>query len=250
MLQDITADPVIQTPTPSIQTCQPQPVVPEPSPAPKPEKPKEMRNTYLAIPRQVTSNSPDDQKLPKMVILKTPTSEKNPVNFSEMSTINFDDLASASGVSIAERIKTSSKRRRSTKYSISELTESDDDEDRDDGDEDYDHYEEETSRRRSTNSRKRSRSTTSESSCASKKIKEEPVNSNSDRYRELRDKNNEASRRSRQNRKDKEKDMFRSLEDAERKNVQLKARAEELEKLVNSLRQLLLQVVLKKGSAA
>lgn len=248
---DVASDPVIPSTTSSIQLCQPQPVVPEPSQAPKPaEKPKEMqmRNTYLAIPRQVTSNSPEDQKLPKMVIIKTPTTEKSPVNFSEMSTINFQDLADAS-VSIAERIKTSSKRRRSTKYSISELTTSDD-EDRDDNDEDYDHYKEETSRRRFTNPRKRSRSTTSESSCASKKIKEEPVNSNNDRYRELRDKNNEASRRSRQNRKDKEKDMFKTLEDAERKNVQLKARAEELEKLVNSLRQLLLQVVLKKGGAA
>lgn len=158
-------------------------------------------------------------------------------------------------MSIAERIKTSAKRRRSTKYSISDLTGSDE-EDRDDGDDDYDAHEDETSWRRQVVPRKRSRSSTisSESSCYSggKKIKlEEPgCSSGNDRYRELRDKNNEASRRSRQNRKDKERSMFTALEEAERKNVRLKARAEELEKLVTSLRQLLLQVVLKKGGAA
>lgn len=65
-------------------------------------------------------------------------------------------------------------------------------------------------------------------------------------YRECREKNNEASRRSRMNKKAKESEMTRKATDLERDNKILKMKVEELEKLVTSMRNALLQSALKK----
>ncbi|XP_018368934.1 PREDICTED: uncharacterized protein LOC108764983 [Trachymyrmex cornetzi] len=65
-------------------------------------------------------------------------------------------------------------------------------------------------------------------------------------YRECREKNNEASRRSRMNKKAKESEMTRRATDLERDNKILKMKVEELEKLVTSMRNALLQSALKK----
>ncbi|GLV31997.1 hypothetical protein CBL_07756 [Carabus blaptoides fortunei] len=66
------------------------------------------------------------------------------------------------------------------------------------------------------------------------------------RYRELRDKNNEASRRSRLNRKMKEQHLEQEAADLETRNRKLKVRVTELDKLVNSMRNNLMQMLLKK----
>lgn len=65
-------------------------------------------------------------------------------------------------------------------------------------------------------------------------------------YRECREKNNEASRRSRMNKKAKESEMVRRATELERDNKILKMKVEELEKLVTSMRNTLLQSALKK----
>lgn len=65
-------------------------------------------------------------------------------------------------------------------------------------------------------------------------------------YRECREKNNEASRRSRMNKKAKESEMTRRATELERDNKILKMKVEELEKLVTSMRTALLQSALKK----
>lgn len=65
-------------------------------------------------------------------------------------------------------------------------------------------------------------------------------------YRECREKNNEASRRSRMNKKAKESEMSKRATELERDNKILKMKVEELEKLVTSMRNALLQSALKK----
>lgn len=65
-------------------------------------------------------------------------------------------------------------------------------------------------------------------------------------YRECREKNNEASRRSRMNKKVKESEMTRKAVQLERDNKILKMKVEELEKLVTSMRNALLRSALKK----
>lgn len=65
-------------------------------------------------------------------------------------------------------------------------------------------------------------------------------------YRECREKNNEASRRSRMNKKAKESEMSRRATELERDNKILKMKVEELEKLVTSMRNALLRSALKK----
>ncbi|XP_020288045.1 uncharacterized protein LOC109856731 isoform X2 [Pseudomyrmex gracilis] len=65
-------------------------------------------------------------------------------------------------------------------------------------------------------------------------------------YRECREKNNEASRRSRMNKKAKESEMAMRAVELERDNKILKMKVEELEKLVTSMRSALLQSALKK----
>ncbi|KAL1132124.1 hypothetical protein AAG570_010082 [Ranatra chinensis] len=67
-----------------------------------------------------------------------------------------------------------------------------------------------------------------------------------DRYRELRDRNNEASRKSRLNRKQKEIQMNQLAIQLEQQNVYLKNKADSLEKLVKKLRDTLMNIVLKK----
>lgn len=67
-----------------------------------------------------------------------------------------------------------------------------------------------------------------------------------DRYRELRDKNNEASRKSRQNRKAREGEMKEYAAKLERDNQTLKIKADEMERLVKKLREALLEAVVRK----
>ncbi|CAL1685392.1 unnamed protein product [Lasius platythorax] len=64
-------------------------------------------------------------------------------------------------------------------------------------------------------------------------------------YRECREKNNEASRRSRMNKKAKESEMSVRAIELERDNKVLKMKVEELEKLVTSMRNALLRSALK-----
>jgi hypothetical protein len=66
-----------------------------------------------------------------------------------------------------------------------------------------------------------------------------------DRYRELRDKNNEASRKSRQNRKTREHEMKEYAAKLASENQTLKIKADEMERLVKKLRQALLEAVVK-----
>jgi hypothetical protein len=66
-----------------------------------------------------------------------------------------------------------------------------------------------------------------------------------DRYRELRDKNNEASRKSRQNRKARDHDMKEYAVKLASDNQTLKIKADEMERLVKKLRQALLEAVVK-----
>lgn len=65
-------------------------------------------------------------------------------------------------------------------------------------------------------------------------------------YRESREKNNEASRKSRMNKKTKENEMTTKVVELERDNRVLKMKVEELEKLVTSMRSALLKSALKK----
>lgn len=65
-------------------------------------------------------------------------------------------------------------------------------------------------------------------------------------YRECREKNNEASRRSRMNKKAKESEMTIRAIELERDNRILKMKVEELEKLVTSMRSALLRSAMKK----
>ncbi|KAK1130905.1 hypothetical protein K0M31_017209 [Melipona bicolor] len=65
-------------------------------------------------------------------------------------------------------------------------------------------------------------------------------------YRESREKNNEASRKSRMNKKAKESEMAKKAIELERDNRILKMKVEELEKLVTSMRSALLKSALKK----
>jgi hypothetical protein len=66
-----------------------------------------------------------------------------------------------------------------------------------------------------------------------------------DRYRELRDKNNEASRKSRQTRKARERELKEVATKLERENESLKIKADEMERLVKKLREALLKAVIK-----
>jgi hypothetical protein len=66
-----------------------------------------------------------------------------------------------------------------------------------------------------------------------------------DRYRELRDKNNEASRRSRQNRKVRDIEMKAYAAKLVSDNQTLKIKADEMERLVKKLRQELLEAVVR-----
>ncbi|XP_039290919.1 uncharacterized protein LOC111063490 [Nilaparvata lugens] len=63
-----------------------------------------------------------------------------------------------------------------------------------------------------------------------------------DRYRELRDRNNEASKRSRMNRKSREMEMKEKAEEMERRNKFLKARANHLDKMVETFREVIFKL--------
>ncbi|XP_028146547.1 uncharacterized protein LOC114340034 isoform X2 [Diabrotica virgifera virgifera] len=66
------------------------------------------------------------------------------------------------------------------------------------------------------------------------------------KYRELRDKNNEASRKSRMKRKVKELEMDKEADELHNKNIKLKAQVEELEKMVNNFRDNLFKIMINK----
>lgn len=68
----------------------------------------------------------------------------------------------------------------------------------------------------------------------------------SGKYREMRDKNNEASRKSRHKRKLKECAQEGEAQQLEERNIKLKAQVAELEKTVNNFRTNLMQILLKK----
>lgn len=70
--------------------------------------------------------------------------------------------------------------------------------------------------------------------------------SESDRYRELRDRNNEASRKSRLTRKAREQELGKQAEALTKENQALKVKVEEMETLVKKLREALLQSMMKK----
>lgn len=70
--------------------------------------------------------------------------------------------------------------------------------------------------------------------------------SDASKYRDLRDKNNEASRKSRLKRKVKEKCLEKEADELEEKNIKLKAQVEQLEKMVNNFRNNLFKIMLKK----
>ncbi|KDR23256.1 hypothetical protein L798_07158 [Zootermopsis nevadensis] len=79
----------------------------------------------------------------------------------------------------------------------------------------------------------------------SKRSRQSSVDSDCDRYRELRDRNNEASRKSRQSRKVREGEMKETAGKLERENQSLKIKADEMERLVKKLREALLEAVMK-----
>jgi hypothetical protein len=106
-------------------------------------------------------------------------------------------------------------------------------------------YKEKGSSGRRTRRRKSSSSVSDESWTPSKMSRTSSVDSDCDRYRELRDRNNEASRKSRQNRKARESDMKEAAAKLERENQSLKVKADEMERLVKKLRQALLEAVIK-----
>ena len=64
-----------------------------------------------------------------------------------------------------------------------------------------------------------------------------------DKYRELRDKNNEASRRSRLNRKQRDLEMKKISEKLESENRKLRARADRMQKLVLDMREIILKTI-------
>lgn len=70
--------------------------------------------------------------------------------------------------------------------------------------------------------------------------------SDASKYRELRDKNNEASRRSRLKRKLKEQELENEADELYSKNIKLKAQVEELEKLVTKFREDLFKIMIRK----
>ncbi|KAJ8676454.1 hypothetical protein QAD02_012241, partial [Eretmocerus hayati] len=72
------------------------------------------------------------------------------------------------------------------------------------------------------------------------------IDDDDDSYREVREKNNEASRKSRMNKKAKEMEMAKKAVVLEKDNRILKMKVEELEKLVSSMRNALLRSALKR----
>jgi hypothetical protein len=98
---------------------------------------------------------------------------------------------------------------------------------------------------RSRRRKSSSSSISDESWTPSKRSRMSSVDSECGRYRELRDKNNEASRKSRQNRKARESEMKDVAAKLERENQSLKIKADEMERLVKKLREALLEAVIK-----
>jgi hypothetical protein len=82
-------------------------------------------------------------------------------------------------------------------------------------------------------------------SVSSKRARLVSVDHLSDRYRELRDKNNEAARKSRLNRKAREREMREAAAKFERDNHSLKIKVGELEQLVKRLREELHEATIK-----
>lgn len=100
-----------------------------------------------------------------------------------------------------------------------------------------------STKRKRKNSIRSNCSSTSGSSCSNI---EDITQIESEKYRELRNRNNEASRRSRANRKSREVEMKDHASQLEAENRRLKVKAEEMEQLVKRLRNCLMQIVLKR----
>ncbi|KAJ9578870.1 hypothetical protein L9F63_004884 [Diploptera punctata] len=81
-----------------------------------------------------------------------------------------------------------------------------------------------------------------------KRVRLSSVESDTDKYRELRDRNNEASRRSRLNTKIREVEMKETAQRLEKENHSLRIRAEQTERLVKKLKEALLESVAKDKS--
>lgn len=162
----------------------------------------------------------------EMQVTSSPVVSKTGNQCGKVTTINTENLRDS--MSIAERIKVGSSRKRSARFTIENIQPSDDEE-YDDVDDDYGEPKRMRHHSKSYNA-------------------DSDVKFEADSYRERRDKNNEASRRSRQNKKDKERLMYQSLEEVERKNNDLRARADSLQKMVTCMRQLVLQVAQRRGS--
>ena len=79
----------------------------------------------------------------------------------------------------------------------------------------------------------------------SKRTRQSSVESESDKYRELRDRNNEAARKSRLNKKTHEVEMKKTVEILEKENQTLRIKAKKMERLVKKLREALLEAVTK-----
>lgn len=145
---------------------------------------------------------------PKTVEPTPIPSESNSTTNSQLSTIDISQLQFST---IADRIKVGNKRPRKTKtYTEHVMVESEEEEE--------DVYEPSTSRRKR-------------------------LDSEDERYRELRDKNNEASRRSRQTRKEKEREMFEEERMLKNRNIELSVTAKELERQILHYRKCLLETV-------
>lgn len=67
-------------------------------------------------------------------------------------------------------------------------------------------------------------------------------------YKESREKNNEASRKSRMNKKAKEKEIMLKADDLERNNRLLKIKVEQLDKMVTNMRATILKCVLNRNN--
>ncbi|PNF35730.1 hypothetical protein B7P43_G16164 [Cryptotermes secundus] len=98
--------------------------------------------------------------------------------------------------------------------------------------------------------RKLSTSIASESLTPAKRSRMPSVNHTCDRYRERRDRNNEASRKCRENGKAREREMKELTAKLEGENESLKKSVDELEELVKKLREALFEAMVKIGQEA
>ncbi|XP_075230889.1 uncharacterized protein LOC142329880 isoform X2 [Lycorma delicatula] len=189
-------------------------------------------------------------------VLPTVKEENVIEDINEESQDHYDEQEEVASMKVERSSRrTASKRRRVVKKSEdmeSDLSNISDDYIEED-DEEHDKTFHPTPNRRKRTFSSTSRSSSTVSYTSRRKLSRETdssdyesVTSGADRYRELRDRNNEASRRSRLNRKSREMEMKQQAVKLEQENKRLKAKADEMERLVKRLREGLMQLVLKK----